>query len=159
MNTTPSMSQLITSVRQQIDSRIIPELSEPATVVEAQMMLGVLDMLAIRAENEVDWMVSEIIDVEEALAAEAQAGRLDGAASEALEALQRHSHPDLSMPALREHYDVAGEAVSRAAEAAYAAQDEALQAVVWRLIEKRLQHEQATIGIFRAVGRTEGSLR
>jgi hypothetical protein len=153
MITSPSTSQLVRSVSAELRAKVLPELSDPALLVEVEMMLSMLDMAAVRADHEVAWMLQEADGIE-AVLSEAAAGALPAPVCEALAALQSSRPADLTYPEVRRHYAVAGEALARAADLAHTG-DERLRSLVWSLLEARADHELATIGAYVAVGRSE----
>jgi len=154
MITTPSTSQLVRSVSSELRAKVLPELTDPALLVELEMMLSMLDMAAVRADHETAWMMQEADDIEAALSDVATADGLAGPALDALRALQESQPTDLTYPAVQRHYALASEALARAAEAAHEG-DEQMRSLVWSLLERRVDHELATIGAYVAVGRSE----
>jgi len=154
MITTPSTSQLVRSVSSELRAKVLPELTDPALLVELEMMLSMLDMAAVRADHEIGWMLQEADGIDAALSEAAAAGELPESVRDALEALHL-SHPaDLSYPEVQRHYALASEALGRAAAVAQAG-DERLRSLVWSLLQRRVDHELATIGAYVAVGRSE----
>ena len=153
MITTPSTSQLVRSVSSELRAKVLPVLTDPALIVEVEMMLSMLDMAAVRADHETSWMLQEADAIEAALSDAAASGDLPEAAVEALGALLASEPADLTYPAVQRHYALASEALARAAEGAH--DDARLQSRVWLLLEERVDHELATIGAYVAVGRSE----
>ena len=154
MITTPSTSQLVRSVSSELRAKVLPELTDPALLVELEMMLSMLDMAAVRADHEIAWMLQEADGIDAALSEAAAAGELPGPVRDALDALQSSQPTDLSYPEVQRHYGLASEALARAADLAHAG-DERLRSIVWSLLEGRVDHELATIGAYVAVGRSE----
>jgi len=154
MITTPSTSQLVRSVSSELRAKVLPELTDPALLVELEMMLSMLDMAAVRADHEIAWMLQEADGIDAALSEAAAAGELPGPVRNALDALQSSQPTDLSYPEVQRHYGLASEALTRAADLANAG-DERLRSIVWSLLEGRVDHELATIGAYVAVGRSE----
>ena len=153
MITQPSIPRLLEAIRDELNEKIKPAVNDATTVVAIDMMTAVLSALAVRAENEIAWML------EECEAIEAAAGRLAPALpdrsrlDEALAALQATRAGSMRLSAVAEQYAKACEVLSRLAEAAYAAGDRDAIATVEELIDARLATEQAAIGTFIAVGR------
>lgn len=154
MITTPSTSQLVRAVSSELRAKVLPELTDPALLVELEMMLSMLDMAAVRADHEIAWMLQEADGIDAALSEAAAAGELPGPVRDALAALQASQPADLSYPEVQRHYGRASEALACAAELAHAG-DERLRSLVWSLLEGRVDHELATIGAYVAVGRSE----
>src|SRR5215217_7143362 len=151
MITTPSTSQLVRSVSTELRAKVLPELADPALLVEVEMMLSMLDMAAVRADQEIGWMLQEADGIDAALSA---AGELPAPVRAALDALQSSQPADLTYPEVQHHYGLASEALACAADHAHAG-DERLRSLVWSLLEGRVDHELATIGAYVAVGRSE----
>ena len=78
MITTPSTSQLVRSVSSELRAKVLPELTDPALLVELEMMLSMLDMAAVRADHEIAWMLQEADGIDAALTEAAAAGELPG---------------------------------------------------------------------------------
>jgi hypothetical protein len=154
MITTPSTSQLVRSVSSELRAKVLPELKDPALLVELEMMLSMLDMAAVRADHEIAWMLLEADGIDAALTEAAAAGELPGPVRDALDALQSSRPADLTYPEVQRHYGLASEALACAADFAHAG-DERLRSLVWSLLERRVDHELATIGAYVAVGRSE----
>lgn len=154
MITTPSTSQLVRSVATELRAKVLPELTDPALLVELEMMLSMLDMAAVRADHEIAWMLQEADGIATALSEAAAAVELPGPVRDALDALRSSQPTDLTYPEVRRHYALASEALARAADLAHAG-DERLRSIVWSLLEGRVDHELATIGAYVAVGRSE----
>jgi hypothetical protein len=118
------------------------------------MMLSMLDMAAVRADHEIAWMLQEADGIDAALSEVAAAGELPRPVRDALDALQSSQPADLTYPEVQRHYGLASEALACAADLAHAG-DDRLRALVWSLLEGRVDHELATIGAYVAVGRSE----
>jgi hypothetical protein len=151
--TAPSTSQLVRSVSAELRAKVLPTMTDPALLVELEMMLSTLDMVAVRAESEIDWMLQEADDVRDGLSAAAARGELPEPARQALARLQESKPADLGYAEVQRHYSLAGEVLALAADDAHG--HLALQRVVWSLLERRVEHELATIGAYVAVGRSE----
>jgi len=152
MITTPSTSQIVRSVSTELRAKVLPELTDPALLVEVEMMLSMLDMVAVRADHEIAWMLQEADGIDSALSE--AAGALPGPVRDALDALQLSQPADLTYPEVQRHYGLASEALARVADHAHAG-DERLRSLAWSLLEGRVDHELATIGAYVAVGRSE----
>ena len=154
MITTPSTSQLVQSVSSQLRAKVMPELTDPALVVELEMMISMLDMAAVRADHETAWMLQEADDVNAMLSEAAAAGELPEPVRGALARLQASQPADLGYSEVQRHYGLASEALALAAELAHAGNPR-LRSLVWSLLERRGDHELSTIGAYVAVGRSE----
>jgi len=154
MITTPSTSQVVRSVSTELRAKVLPELTDPALLVEVEMMLSMLDMAAVRADHEIAWMLQEAEGIDTALSEAAAAGELPAPVRDALHALQSSRPADLTYAEVQRHYGLASEALACAADLAHAG-DERLRSLVWSLLEGRVDHELATIGAYVAVGRSE----
>jgi hypothetical protein len=152
--TAPSTSQLVRSVSAELRAKVLPRIADPALLVDLEMMLSMLDMVAVRADSETAWMLQEADDVNEVLSEAAAAGVLPAPVLEALGELQASRPADLGYTEVQRHYGLAGEALARAADLAHAG-DPRLQPLVWSLLQRRVDHELATIGAYVAVGRSE----
>lgn len=153
MITKPSMPQLLGTIRDELEEKVLPEIDDATARVTVEMMMAVLNQLVVRSENEIAWMLEECAAIE--TAADALLPTLGGteALSQALVAFQRGRAATMHLSAVAADYGRAGEVLSRLAEAAYAAgQTDAID-VVQGLIDARLATEQAAIGEFIAVGR------
>ena len=157
MITAPTTAQLVRSVRSELEIRVVPQIEDKALLVDLQMMLSVLDMVAVRADFEIAWMAEETETIAAALEVHAQSHPISEPVREALELLRSSRPEDLTYAEMQRHYLLAGEALARASEQGSAG-DEDIQPVVWRLLEQRLDHELGSIGAFVAVGRTEDSV-
>ena len=142
------------SVSAELRAKVLPELTDPALLVELEMMLSMLDMAAVRADHEIAWMLQEADGIDAALSEAAAAGALPVPVRDALDALRSSRPADLTYPEVQRHYGLASEALARAADLAHAG-DERLRSLVWSLLEGRVDHELATIGAYVAVGRSE----
>jgi hypothetical protein len=154
MITTPSTSQLVRSVATELRAKVLPELTDPALLVELEMMLSMLDMAAVRADHEIAWMLQEVDGIGAVLSEAAAAGELPRPVRDALDALQASQPADLTYPEVQRHYGLASEALALAAELAHAGHPR-LRSLVWSLLERRGDHELSTIGAYVAVGRSE----
>lgn len=154
MITTPSTSRLVQSVSSELRAKVLSELSDPALLVELEMMLSMLDMAAVRADREIAWMLEEAAAIDAALSDAAAAGELPEPVLAALEALHASQPADLTYPEVQRHYGLASEALACAADLAHAG-GARLHSLVWSLLEGRVDHELATIGAYVAVGRSE----
>lgn len=157
MITAPTTAQLVRSVRSELESRVLPEIADKALLVDLQMMLSVLDMVAVRADHEIGWMAAETESIAAAIEQHAKAHPLAEPVRAALDRVRTTRPADLSYAEMQRHYLLAGELLARASEQAGAG-DEDLQPVVWQLLEQRLENELGSIGAFVAVGRTEDSV-
>jgi hypothetical protein len=154
MITSPSTSQLVRSVSTELRAKVLPELTDPALLVEVEMMISMLDMAAVRADHEIAWMLQEADAIGAALSAAAVGADLPAPVRDALDALELSRPADMTYPEVQRHYALASEALARVADHAHAG-DERLRSLAWSLLEGRVDHELATIGAYVAVGRSE----
>jgi hypothetical protein len=147
MITQPTTSQLIAAARNRLADAVIPNLTDDKVIVEVQMMMSLLDTLAVRAEHEIAWMHEE----SEAAAALGRqlrdAGRATPALGEALTALESADADSRHLSDVLARYELAGEVLSCASE--IDGPTDGADA----LVRLRLDHEQAVVGVFAAVGR------
>jgi hypothetical protein len=150
----PTTPQLIDAACTELESKVAPEVSDPATRVAVDMALAVLRGAAIRSANEVAWMR------EEADAADELARRLIAELPDATELAEAHGAyaegrtNSLYLADVLADYERASEVLSRAAEAVYRDGSADRIAAVRRLFDQRMANEKTVIGEFMAAGRT-----
>ena len=153
----PTVPQLLQTIKAELTDKIAPALTDPTHSVTIDMITALLDALAVRTENEIEWMRAESAAIETASAAFVERlGDSDDdtrAVAAALGELRTNAPTTLVLSDVRADYDRAGELLSRLADAAYARRDAAGIAVVERLVQQRLDTEMAIVGAFVAVGR------
>ena len=153
MITQPTIPQLLTTIRDELESAVLPHVDDAATRVNVQMMQAVLNQLIERSEHELAWMHAEMAAIE--AAAERLTPQLDDttALDEALGDFRSNRADSLLLSAVTADYQRACEVLSRLGEAAYASGDSGAIAEVQALLDARLATENAAIGEFIAVGR------
>jgi len=150
----PTTPQLIDAACTELETKIAPAISDPATKIVVDMALAVLRGAAIRSANEVAWMG------EEAEAIDALAARLVAELPDATDLAEAHrAYTDgrtgsLYLADVLADYERASEVLSRAAEAAYRDGSAERIAAVRQLFDQRMANEKTVIGEFMAAGRT-----
>jgi len=150
----PTTPQLIDAACTELETRVAPTISDPATKVVVDMALAVLRGAAIRSGYEVAWMR------EEADAVDQLAQRLVTELPDAAELADAHrAYTEgrtgrLYLEDVLADYERASEVLSRAAEAAYRDGSAERIAAVRRLFDQRMANEKTVIGEFMAAGRT-----
>jgi len=150
----PTTPQLIDAACTELETKIAPAISDPATKIVVDMALAVLRGAAIRSANEVAWMR------EEAEAIDALAARLVAELPDATDLAEAHrAYTDgrtgsLYLADVLADYERASEVLSRAAEAAYRDGSAERIAAVRQLFDQRMANEKTVIGEFMAAGRT-----
>lgn len=152
MITAPTMPQLLATLRDELESTVMPQVDDAPTKVAIEMMQAVLNQLIERAENEFAWMFGEMAAIE---AAAGELGPSLGSADvdAALAEFRANRADTMTLSAVTADYQRASEVLSRLGEAAYASGDAAAIDTVQGLIDARLATENAAIGEFIAVGR------
>ena len=150
----PTTPQLIDAACTELETKIAPAVSDPATKIVVDMALAVLRGAAIRSANEVAWMR------EEANAIDALAERLVADLPDATELADAHrAYTDgrtgsLYLADVLADYERASEVLSRAAEAVYRDGSADRIVAVRHLFDQRMANEKTVIGEFMAAGRT-----
>ena len=152
MITQPTTARLIEVVRQELRDRVAPAVGDPQTEASLQMIDHILSALAVRAENEIAWMMEEIDDVQRVVGRVAESVADSASLREALDALQTASDPGLALNSVTSRYALASEALSRAVEATMSTAGP-LRDEVSALLDRRLAHETDVIGEFQLVAR------
>ena len=68
MITAPTIPQLLATIRDELEDKVLPQLDDAATKVSVEMMQAVLNQLIERSENEIAWMMEEMAAIEAAAA-------------------------------------------------------------------------------------------
>ena len=151
----PTSPQLIDAVCEALQSKVALALTDPTVRVALDMACAVLQTVGVRSAKEIAFMR------EEAEAIEALATRFvnelpDSAGlAEALRSYTDGKSASSYLDDVLADYDRASEVLSCAAEAAYASGDAGHIEALAALYDQRLSNENAVIGVFAAVGRTE----
>lgn len=148
----PTTEQILLDVRRELLETIDPAVSAPQVKVVIQMLENVLRNTAARAAHEIAWMH------EEGAAAVSFARSVHGALGvaaidEALAAYDTGRTDSLHLDDVCATYDLAGDCLSAALDAAMAAGDAALVTDGRALLQIRLDHELAIMGEWGFVGR------
>ena len=148
----PTTDQIILDCRTELLDTIGPAVDAPQVQVAIQMMENVLRNCAERAAHEIAWMHEET----EAMIAYARtvAALVQSATTEAaLAAYNGGSSTSLHLADVNANYDLAGECLSTAIEAAMAAGNDDLHRAGRAVLDKRLAHENSIMGEWSFVGR------
>jgi len=152
MITKPTSAQLLEEVRQTLASTVAPAVDDPQVQGSLQMVDHILSALAVRAENEIAWMVEEIDDVQRVVGRVAESVADSASVREALDALQADRDTGLALSNVTARYALASEALSRAVEATMSSAG-LLRDEISALLDRRLAHETDVIGEFQLVAR------
>jgi hypothetical protein len=147
MITNPAIAQILQTLSHDLSETIAPALDDEALSVKVQMMGAVLDSLAVRCENEREWIAQETQAIE-------------AVAREALSALRDDDKLRRAFAQISDDDDIAtrylkaSEVLSCLAEAAFQSDSAELQTKVETLLTQRLANEQQAIGEnFQVIGR------
>lgn len=153
MITAPTIPQLLATIRDELEDKVLPQLDDAATKVNVEMMQAVLNQLIERSENEIAWMTEEIAAIEAAAERLGPSLADTTALDAALAAFRGDRAGSMRLSEVTADYQRACEVLSCLGEAAYAAGDTAAIEAVQSLLDDRLATENAAIGEFIAVGR------
>lgn len=157
MLTRPTTDQIVLDCRAELLSTIDAAVADPAVKIAIQMMENVLRNCAERAAHEIAWMREET-DMMIAFAERVQAASstTDAARTEtsaAMDAFRSGRSDSLHLDDMTTTYHLAGACMSTALDAAMATGDHDLQLAGRAVLELRLAHEQAIMGVWSFVGR------
>ncbi|MGB8408089.1 MAG: hypothetical protein WCE30_28890 [Mycobacterium sp.] len=149
----PSCSRLLEVVRAELQSTVVPAVSDAGVIAALGMIDSILANVGARCDHEIAWMREEIADIE-AIADEVVAAGADpeSRVGAALDGLRAHRSPSDHTADVRAEYDRAGEVLSRALEATLPRAD-TLRPRVRSVLERRLRREIEIRGDFTVVGR------
>ncbi len=148
----PTTDQIILDCRAELLATIDAAITDPAAKIAIQMMENVLRNCAERAAHEIAWMHEEIAEMI-AIAEQVQASAPTDAVQSALDACRANRTGGLHLDEVVADYDLAGECLSAALDAAMSSGVRELQEVGRAALERRLAHEQAIMGEWAFVGR------
>jgi hypothetical protein len=148
----PTTDQIILDCRAELLATIDAAITDPAAKIAIQMMENVLRNCAERAAHEIAWMHEEIAEMI-AIAEQVQASAPTDAVQAALDACRANRTGGLHLDEVVADYDLAGECLSAALDAAMSSDVRELQEVGRAALERRLAHEQAIMGEWAFVGR------
>jgi hypothetical protein len=114
---TPSVVALISAIRAQLDTVVVPAVDDEAARKTLAMVDHLLQTIAVRAEHEIDWMVEHVADVTELAAQYVAAGIGGVAVSSALDAYRAGSGHGLSASVVTGNYALAATVLSAMLEA------------------------------------------
>jgi hypothetical protein len=149
----PSCSRLLEVVRDELRTAVMPAVSDPAASAALGMIDSILHNVIERCDHEVAWMREEIAEIEtvadDVIAAGADPESRVGTALELLRTQRSASDHTADVQA---EYDLAGEVLSSALEAAVPAGPD-LRDRTRSVLESRLRREIQIRGDFTVVGR------
>jgi hypothetical protein len=153
----PSTPQIVESIREELRTKVVPQVNDPATVVALQMIDELLANVATRANHEIGWMIEEIAAIDELattyLSESNSASSNSDALRNALSALHDHTLSSHHLSDVNERYRLASEVLSCGLEASIA-RDDTQWRERWRsALNDRLGHEIAIMGSWGFVGR------
>lgn len=121
MMTTPSVAQLITAVRVQLSDQVAPAVADAGLQKVLGMVDHILQTVAVRAEHEIDWMVTHTDAVVEVARRFVSTAGDDGAAVSAALAKYDGEHGDsLTTSVVTANFALAAEVLSALLEATVA---------------------------------------
>jgi hypothetical protein len=149
----PSCSRLLEVVRSELQSTVVPAVTDPGVTAVLGMIDSVLQNVGARCDHEVAWMRDEIAEIEDVAREVIDAGVDTGSRiSNALSRLRAHRSPSDHTADVQAEYDLAGELLSRALEVALS-RGGALRDRVRSVLEHRLRREVEIRGDFTVIGR------
>ena len=149
----PTTDQIILDCRAELLSTIDPAVDAPQVKIAIQMMENVLRNCAERAAHEIAWMHEE---TEAMLAFARDVASSSASTAAVVAAVATYDSGRTTSRHLADvtaTYDLAGECLSAALEAALAAEDDALHRAGRAILEDRLAHESSIMGEWSFVGR------
>jgi hypothetical protein len=148
----PTTDQVILDCRRELLDVVLPDVQSDHVRVSVQMLENILRNVATRAAHEIGWMREETLAMEVYVHDVIAAVGSDTAA-EALTALDAGPRTSLDLADVVEVYSRAGEAFSRALEAAIAAGHAELSGRAAELLAARNARELEINGEWAMVGR------
>jgi hypothetical protein len=117
MMSKPSVAQLVTAIREHLSGVILPATSDPGHQKLVAMMDHLLQTIAVRAQHEIDWMVThnrDVVALAEDIVSTASA---PAAVIEALDRYREQCGPSLTASAVTANYGLAAEVLATILEA------------------------------------------
>lgn len=148
----PMTEQLLLDCCRVLTDDVLPALDDPVAQGRVVMLEKVLRNAAVRAGNEIAWMLEEVAAIE-AYAATVLEQTADEPLRSALAALQAAPRDSVLLEPVVETYCRAGDALSAAVEAAVTARSADLLRAGEQLLQERLDREDTVVGGWQAVGR------
>ena len=153
MITSPTCSQLVESVRNELLTKIKPVVTDAEALGVLAMMDSILASVAVRCGHEAAWINEEIAEIERGAEAVIAAGAdRRGAVSAALQELRSLRSASNNFVDLDIEYQLAGEVLSRSVEAAMVVGGD-LRETVKSILANRLAREVQIRGTFSLAGR------
>jgi hypothetical protein len=144
--------RILEVLQTELQDNVMPMVTDPQLLGSLQMMHQVLGTLAVRAENEIAWLLEESADLErlgtEVVAAYPEASRVAVAVAD----LQSTASHSFRLSDVVHRYSQATEILSCALEELPEGSD--LRRSAESHLDTRLAHEVAIIGEFQLVGRS-----
>jgi len=149
----PTASRLLDSVREELATTIAPLVDDAEAQGRLAMIDSILASVSVRVQNEVAWLREEIADAEAAGRAVIDAGAdTDGKVATALTALAGGRAAGDDLEQIHDEYDLAGEVLSCAIEAALPVGGD-LRTQVEDVLGRRIEREVEIRGEFALAGR------
>lgn len=153
MMSTPTVVQLITAIREQLSDVIAPALDDTGARKPLAMIDHLLQTIAVRAEHEIDWMVSHIdavVSLAAMLVAAGDEGDEQAAVASALRCYHQDMKPSLAASAVTKNYALAQEVLSAVLEATVS-DDGPLAVRARELLGRDVEHGVDIVGEFELV--------
>jgi len=149
----PTSKQLLEAVRKELRNTVTPAVSNPEVQAKLGMIDSILGSVAARSDHEVAWIREEIAEIERGAQAviAAQADR-NGQVLASFQALESGRSRSDHLPDLHDEYNLAGEVLSCALEAALPVGG-ALRKKMEDILAARLAREAEIRGEFALAGR------
>lgn len=148
----PTTEQVLLDCCRVLVDDVLPALTDSVIQVRVVMLEKVLRNAAVRASSEIAWMREETAAIE-GYATVVPEQVADGPVRQALAALAASPRDSLLLDDVVESYCRAGDALSAAIEAALAAGSMDLVGAGERLLQVRLEREDAVVGGWQSAGR------
>lgn len=150
----PTTSQLLRDVRHELVETITPEVTSATAQVALEQIDIILEQCAMRADNEIAWMVEEIAEINEYVGRVVDATH-DEPTAAALQAARHEAGGSLVLDSMCDDYNRMSEALSCAIEACMGDPDRAelLAEAIGILQTRRSEREVEVRANWRLVGR------
>jgi hypothetical protein len=142
---TPSVAALATAIREQLSTAISPALAEDGQKKLLAMIDHLLQTIAVRAEHEIDWMVTHTTDVIELAARFVQSGVAPEPVVAALRRYHELHRAGLTASVVTSNFALAAEILSTVLEAT-AADDSEIAVSARDLMDRDVQRGVDIVG-------------
>jgi hypothetical protein len=149
----PTTEQVLLDCCRVLMEDVLPALTDPVTQVRVVMLEKVLRNAAVRTAGEIAWMREEAAAIEGYATGVQEQFAEDLPVRQALAALAAGPRDSLLLDDVVESYCRAGDALSAALEAALATGHADLVHAGERLLQDRLEREEAVVGGWQSAGR------